>query len=245
VTKVFEALKYDEKRRGLTNSAPLPLVSQQPAVKKDVRGDIGETMMGLYQAITSALPGKARKIVQFVGSSEGEGTSTVVRQLALVSAVRMGRSILVLDADRTRPVQHRLFNAVPQAYLEDAMKNGGSIENIFSRFGDTNLFVGLLSRAGTPVSELLDSRYTTETFARFRTNFDLTLIDCPPVTNSPDCLALCPFVDGVVLVVEAENTRWPVAEATKDKIVRAGGNLLGMVLNKRQFHIPEFVYSRL
>jgi Mrp family chromosome partitioning ATPase len=52
-------------------------------------------------------------------------------------------------------------------------------------------------------------------------------------------------VDGVIFVVEAEKTRWPVALAAKEKIVSHGGNILGMVFNKRRFYIPEFVYRKI
>jgi Mrp family chromosome partitioning ATPase len=52
-------------------------------------------------------------------------------------------------------------------------------------------------------------------------------------------------VDGVVLVVEAEKTRWPVAENVRDKIKGSGGNILGIVLNKRRYYIPEWVYKKL
>jgi Mrp family chromosome partitioning ATPase len=52
-------------------------------------------------------------------------------------------------------------------------------------------------------------------------------------------------VDGVVLVVEAEKTRWPVAETVRDKIKNSGGNILGIVLNKRRYYIPDWIYNKL
>jgi Mrp family chromosome partitioning ATPase len=52
-------------------------------------------------------------------------------------------------------------------------------------------------------------------------------------------------VDGVVLVLAAEDTRWPVAERVKESIERSGGRVLGIVLNKRRYHIPPCIYRRL
>jgi Mrp family chromosome partitioning ATPase len=245
MTKVFEALKYEERHAKVVRTKTPPTITRDQRIKSGARLDIAETMMGLYQTIGSALPDTPRKIIQFVGSCEGEGTSTIVRELTRVSALRMGKSVLILDADRARPCQPRFFGVSPHYYLEDAMRNGGSAEKIFSQYGDNNLFVGLLSRESTSIAELLDSQDTTRVFDALRKQFDLILIDCPPIRTSPDSLAICRVVDGVVLVVEAENTRWPVAEATKDRIIQSGGNLLGMVLSKRQFHIPEYVYRRL
>ncbi len=53
------------------------------------------------------------------------------------------------------------------------------------------------------------------------------------------------MVDGVIIVVEAEKTRWQVALSLKEKIINNGGNILGLVFNKRQYYIPQFIYDRL
>jgi hypothetical protein len=78
-----------------------------------------------------------------------------------------------------------------------------------------------------------------------RQKFELVLIDSPPLSVSPDGIAISSRVDGVVLVLEAEKTRWPVVENLKDQILKSGGNLLGIVFNKRRFYIPESIYRRI
>ena len=56
---------------------------------------------------------------------------------------------------------------------------------------------------------------------------------------------LCTKVDGVVLVIEAGKTREQVAVRAKKELEEAGGKVLGVVLNKRKYHIPEWIYKRL
>jgi len=75
--------------------------------------------------------------------------------------------------------------------------------------------------------------------------FDLVLVDSPPLKSSPDGLAMAPKTTGIVLVVEAESTGWRVIQGTINKIKQVGGNILGVVLNKRRYYIPEFIYKRL
>jgi Mrp family chromosome partitioning ATPase len=75
-----------------------------------------------------------------------------------------------------------------------------------------------------------------------REKFDLILIDSPSFESSPDGIAISRRVDGVVLVLEAERTRWPVAERLKERILLNGGNILGIAFNKRRYYIPDFVY---
>jgi Mrp family chromosome partitioning ATPase len=56
---------------------------------------------------------------------------------------------------------------------------------------------------------------------------------------------ICGKVDGVVMVIESGKTRKQVALRAKKDIVEAGGKVLGVVLNKRRYHIPKWIYRRL
>ncbi len=78
-----------------------------------------------------------------------------------------------------------------------------------------------------------------------REKYDLVLIDSSSAASSPDGIEIARRVDGVVLVVEAEKTRWQIVENLKEKIENSGGNILGVVFNKRRFYIPENIYQRL
>ena len=75
--------------------------------------------------------------------------------------------------------------------------------------------------------------------------FDLILIDSPSGDVSTDAFSISPKVDGVILIVEAKNTRWQIAYDVKERIIKHGGNVLGVILNKRKYYIPEFIYKRL
>jgi len=46
-----------------------------------------------------------------------------------------------------------------------------------------------------------------------------------------------------VIVVQAENTRWEVAQSAKERIKNAKVNLLGVILNRRKMHIPDWAYK--
>ena len=75
--------------------------------------------------------------------------------------------------------------------------------------------------------------------------FDLIIVDSPPVMLFPDGPAIVSKVDGVILVIEAEKTRWQVALNVKEKIIKSGGTILGTVFNKRKYYIPEYLYKYL
>jgi capsular exopolysaccharide synthesis family protein len=85
-----------------------------------------------------------------------------------------------------------------------------------------------------------------ETFINeLRKKFDYVLMDAAPVGTYPDCAVLCDKVDAVILVVKHGGTRREVVKRTKDIVVRAGGKILGVVLNRRRYPIPDFLYRRL
>jgi Mrp family chromosome partitioning ATPase len=58
-------------------------------------------------------------------------------------------------------------------------------------------------------------------------------------------LAIVSKVDGIILVLDAEKTKWRVARHVRERIEIAGGNILGVVFNKRRYHIPQFIYKYL
>ena len=93
------------------------------------------------------------------------------------------------------------------------------------------------------------SLFESERFNKFltavRAVYDYIILDGPPVPSFSEARVICSKVDGVVLVVEAGKTREQVAVRAKKELEEAGGKVLGMVLNRRKYYIPEWIYKRL
>jgi Mrp family chromosome partitioning ATPase len=73
--------------------------------------------------------------------------------------------------------------------------------------------------------------------------FGAVVVNAPHPALQPEMLLLCRHVDGVVLVVESERTRRQRAMLTAQQIEESGGRLLGVVLSRRRYRIPEWVYK--
>lgn len=203
-----------------------------------------DEMLGLYKVIESLLPHNKSKIIQFLGARDGEGTSTVVREFARVSANIVGDSVLLLDADRHNPCQNHFFDIGDKFGWLDALRSDGEPNTAFHRVGESSLFVSPGSNSAFSTPEIFNSKFD-EICQSFRGGFDMILIDSAPMAVSPDGLAIASRVDGIVLVVEAEKTRWQAVKTMRDSISRVGGNILGVVLNKRRYYIPQSIYDRL
>ncbi len=80
---------------------------------------------------------------------------------------------------------------------------------------------------------------------KVRNSFDFVIFDCAPVPGFPDTQTLCSKVDGVILVITFDKTRRQVALRAKKELEDAGANILGVVINRRKYYIPDWIYRRL
>jgi len=202
-------------------------------------------VIDLYRHIDALLPNAGKMVLQFIGSRAGEGVSTIVREFAAMAETRLGKSVLILDANQIERDQQRFFRITNSCGWDEAVSESEAMEKAICRVGDSNLHVSGLSRRSDEISPLFDACQLKNFFSTLKMRFDLVLIDSSPVTTGADCMALTRCTDGVVLVVEAEKTRKPVAENMVAKIRKSGGNILGLVFNKRRYHIPASVYKLL
>lgn len=248
MSKIYEALNQAQKeKRGEELTSPvsasygsLPLSSSD---KDDLT--LEKEMLSLYQNIESLLPNSPKKVIQFIGSREGEGASTIVREFGRITAGKLGKSVLILDADQLNPRQHLFFGITPEYGWEDMLRDDGEVDKVLYQVKDSNLYVCPVSPNGPFTHHVFDSPKIEDLWKKLKERFDLILVDSPAATVSPDGIAISRNVDGVALVLEAEKTRWPVAESVKDKITNNGGKILGVVFNKRRYYIPEFIYKNL
>jgi Mrp family chromosome partitioning ATPase len=75
--------------------------------------------------------------------------------------------------------------------------------------------------------------------------YDTVVIDAPPVISAPETPPMAGFVDGVVLVVQAGKTKREVVLRALQSLANFKGRVLGVVLNRKRYYIPEFIYKRI
>ena len=235
---------------------PETKITPSPSAKKHTKAELKEPtipdelelegeMISLYQTIDSLLSNIPNRVVLFVGSLSGEGTSTVARELSKVVAMKLGKTVLLVDLDRSRPDFKIFKNIKVDCDLEEVIKGNIPIDNAFCQVEDSSLYLSPLFQKSMLDPHTLDSAKSNVFWSQLRKRFDLIFIDTPPATLFSDSFSLARQADGVILVVEAEKTSWPIALSVKEKIIKHGGNVLGIVFNRRRFYIPQFIYKRL
>jgi Mrp family chromosome partitioning ATPase len=242
--KIYEALERAQRDRKILKKSP-PVPSSRAPVAKQREMGFEKEMILLYQNIDALLPESPKKVIQFIGSREGEGTSTVVSEFARISSKILDKSVLLLDAEKRYESQSHFFSITPESGLEEDLKNEEGVEKAIAKIEKSQSSVCLISQNSILHPKHFYSPKIEIFWEKLKERFDLVLIDSPPASKSPDGIVLSRRVDGVVLVLEAEKTRGPVVESLKEQIQNTGGNLLGIVFNKHRHYIPEFLYKRL
>ncbi|GJL65256.1 MAG: hypothetical protein NPIRA05_02270 [Nitrospirales bacterium] len=202
-------------------------------------------LLVLAQNIAARLPDPEKNVIQFIGSKEGEGTSTLVRELAVTLAQQSTKPVLLIEADHIKPFQYQAFGVEAKPPLDQLLHEGNALNGVLAQVQETNLFLATLSSESQSSLTRRSFWGGANMWKAVRDKFSLILIDSSPVSSTPDCLAVCGTVDGIVLVVEAEKTRAVVVHNVKEQILMNQGNLLGMVFTKRKFHVPKFLYKML
>lgn len=265
MSKIYEALEMaGQMARGRSAPSEAPPRSVEPAEVRQSREfvpavqrliespveapfalHLEHTMTALYNNILSLLPKSNSRVIEFIAPHRGCGTSTLIREFAKVVAVKLKKSVLLLDADAHAPTQVREFKLSQDQGWDAVMDRRERMESLLRPIEGSKLTVSqlLVDQSNQPL--LFESSQFKGMLSRLKESFDLILIDSPPAKDYADGLVLAPKVDGVVLVVSSEDTRWQVVDDVRRRLDMMGGNILGTVLNNQRFHIPKAIYDRL
>ncbi|MBU2706627.1 hypothetical protein KCM76_11595 [Zooshikella marina] len=96
-----------------------------------------------------------------------------------------------------------------------------------------------------PLQQPLERQRIKSVLNQLSQQYKYVLFDGPPVFSSPEAVSMAAQFDGVTLVLQAEKTRWEVAQAAVDRLQQGGANVLGAVLNQRKYYMPKWIYDLL
>lgn len=246
MSKIYEALEsaQQESRMLQKTKVDLPRTTDALPVRTTVEMDLENEMVALYQSIESQLPSLDRKVIQFVSAREGEGTSTIVREFARIAAKKLGKLVLMLDSSSHTQRKCLFLHITPECGWEEVTATGAMNGSPADRSGmDVEMCPPEPMKGNGHIN--FYSPAIADFWQTLKDRYDLVLIDSSPASASPDGIEISRAVDGVVIIVEAEKTRWQIVENLKQRIESRGGNILGVVFNKRRYYIPDSIYRRL
>lgn len=243
MSKIYDALERRDLGIADAKTVSSPIVSGNGPPDVELYG-IDAEMSSLYYTITTALPDRDHRSVLFVGPRSKEGVSTIARELAKTVTSRLDKKALLVDCQGACD-GFTCQEIDPSVSLEDILERKVPLDRAIWPVNGSGISVlPFFLWADSPRVQISLNDNGNVFWNALNQQFDLTIIDYPQemFANGP---LMTSMVDGVIIVVEAEKTRWQAALGLKEKIVSEGGNVLGVVFNKRRYYIPQFIYDRL
>lgn len=207
-------------------------------------------MQQYLQVFLNSVQNKSRKpgkcfAVAFTSYEPEEGVSYVTQSFGVEIAKRTGKRTLIADARRLSQLNIMQYERVAENCFPTDVANLWNLpaEDVHApdETGeeDESDDLYLQTFGDNPIETSINNLQT------LRFAFDYILLDCPALRDSDEAVFLAPETDGVMVVVEADRTRREQIQNAQQTIEAADGNLLGFILNKRQYTVPKWLYNRL
>lgn len=206
-----------------------PNFSERLVAHLDPMGVVAESYRTLRTNLLYALVDDPPKVITLTSAGPKEGKSTTCANLGVVLA-QAGKRTLVVDCDLRRPVVHEIFGTRNIRGIVDVLAGQRELEEVWQE-PQPNLKVVPVGPLPPNPAELLGSRRFTEFLAGARKDFDYVLVDAPPVGLVSDPSIIASQGDGVLLILDAQNTRKGALRDGIRDLGAVGANVLGTVMN--------------
>jgi capsular exopolysaccharide synthesis family protein len=241
----------DLKQLGLPFLGMVPAVAPQggggspmrPQALKNPEGAVAEAYRVLRTNLLFSMASDGSRALLVTSPNPGEGKTTTAANLAGSLALN-GAKVLLVDADLRRPTLHQHFGIQRSPGLSDLIVGKFQPSDVVQGSRFRGVHVIPCGYVPPNPAELLGSAAMREIVKALKTRYDWVIIDTPPILAMADTPVLCPYVDGVVLVVAAEVSGRPGVQRALDQIQSVGGKLLGVVLNKVDLRRNSYYYSQ-
>lgn len=195
------------------------------------------TLRGRLDSLASQRP---LKTIAVTSANAGEGKSTCAVNLATVTAMSVGRSVLLIDCDLRRPKVHWTLGLQPQAGLAEVLLNQATVDEAITKLEGVNLDVLPVRMIPGNPSELLASPEMRRLIEEVARRYDRVVLDTPACLGLPDAKSISELCDGLVMVVRAGVTPKEDVQAALDILDRR--RVVGLVLNGSEATREQYGY---
>jgi exopolysaccharide transport family protein len=250
----------------IENTTGLPHIASLPALNEGNDGDevtpasanrivlnqpnsaFCEAIRSLRHAVDAHWRAGRGRVVMMASALPAEGKSAISSNLALYYALT-GQRTLLIDADMRRASLTRtVLQGGRQLGLLECLAQGAPVESGILRDGQTGLCFLPASggvRGGKPVPELLEGRTFVDAIERLRKQFDVIVIDCPPLLPVIDARIIADHVDQIIFIAEWRKTEREQAKRALRLLDANIAKCIGLAVNRveRSEFGPAYSYD--
>ena len=204
-------------------------MSYRVITREEPRSAVSEQYRKVRTSIDFSSLDKELKVINMTSANPSEGKTVTCINVATVYS-QMEKKVLLIDMDLRKPKIHRAFD----------ISNSGGVsgyimdKNLKNNVQEINPFLHIMV-AGEKVpfpSEALGSQIVKDMMDEIRKEYDIVVIDCPPMTAVTDASIISNFSDGTVFVLASRSTNRDVARNSLKLLKDHGANVLGAVLTR-------------
>lgn len=210
----------------------------------------------ISENIRSAAIQNSLNVIGITSPTPYQGTSTLSAILSMIiaSGKRSGPSreihgenplkgfpVLLIDAQVRNPSLHHIFQINGRRGLFDLLNFNASLDSVIKDVDTPQL---KLITVGEDYDHFVHDHFENLRYflGGLKSQFEFVFMDIPPVLHYAEGIALSKLCDGIVMVVQAGQTRWEVVQEANRALQKANINVIGGILNHRKYYIPNWLY---
>lgn len=211
-------------------------------VEHEPNSPISEQYKTIRTNIMFSSVDKALKTILVTSATPASGKSTTAANLA-ASFAKAGNKTILVDADMRKPTLNLIFATRNNRGLSTAIVGDVEFDQVIKEVGDDGLHLMTSGPVPPNPAELLHSNKMKELLRILSQEYDIVIIDSPPLLSVADAQIVGGNVDGTILVTNVmDNNRDQIGKA-KDILSKSNSNILGVVLNNVNMKGNEYYYS--
>ncbi|BAS41738.1 chain length determinant protein [Klebsiella oxytoca] len=189
-----------------------------------------EAIRGLRTSLHFAMMEARNNILMISGASPNAGKTFVSSNLAAIIS-QTGKTVLFIDTDMRKGYTHKLFNLDNSNGLSDILAGKISAADAIKSVKDAGFHY--ISRGVVPPNpaELLMHRRLDELLTWASKNYDLVILDTPPILAVTDAAIIGNYVGTTLLVARFEQNTVKEIEVSAKRFEQSGVVIKGCILN--------------
>jgi protein-tyrosine kinase len=215
------------------------MIARKLVTISDTKSFILEQFRTIRTNITFSMPDQELKTILVTSSTPGEGKSTNAANLGIVFA-QEGKRVLIIDADMRKPTLHHTFKTFNKIGLSNVIAKKVAFYDAIQE----TFLVGLNVITSGPIppnpSELLSSKAMDALLMDVKKDYDIIIIDSPPLLAVSDAQILANKCDGTILIVKAGVVEKSAVQKATAILSNSQSKTLGVVLNN--YNVPRHRY---
>ena len=204
-----------------------------------------QVFMGIYDNILLTASGARQKNFLVCAANRGEGASTVALGLALAAVEVRNQPVLLIDGNFSHPQVCKTFFLPELQGLGDFLAGNSDLKSVVRATSIPHLLV--MSAGVAPLNHIsmLESSAFKNLLDSLSEAFPFIVIDGTPINGFAESVLYAAQVDRALLVIKSGITRVQVVSTALAKLAAGRCDKVDLILNRRTFPIPPWIYRRL